>query len=82
MPRGGCEDGGLATIRRPLDVTPQVGDDRRGAGPPQHRRLGIRTHKGPDDVPALEQQGHDSAPEPPMGTGDEHNHEPSSASKP
>jgi hypothetical protein len=33
VPRGGCEDGGLATIRRPLDVTLQVGDDCRGARP-------------------------------------------------
>lgn len=28
-------------VDEPLDVTPQVGDDRRGAGPAQHRRLGI-----------------------------------------
>ena len=47
VPRGGSEDGGRATIRRPLDVTPQVGDDRRGAGPAQHRRPGI-----PDQIGA------------------------------
>ena len=46
MPRDGSEDGGLATIRRPLDVTPQGGDDRRGAGPAQNRRLGIRDQIG------------------------------------
>jgi hypothetical protein len=34
VPRGGCEDGGLATIRRPLDVTPQIGDD---PAPPARR---------------------------------------------
>jgi len=38
-PRGGSEDRGLTTIRRPLDVTPQVGDDRRGVGPAQLARF-------------------------------------------
>ena len=51
--------------------------DRIQGNPPTgvHRMQGeLGPDEGADLVPAIEQQGDDSAPEPPVGTSDEHDH--------
>ena len=70
----GCEDGGVAAVRGPLDVAAQVGDDGVGARVAERRRLLLGADEGPHVVPATEQEGHDTAPQPPVGTGDEYDH--------
>ena len=74
VPRAGREDGGVAAVRGPLDVAAQIGDDGVGAGVAQRSRLRVGADEGADGVPASEQESHDAAPEPPVGTGDEHDH--------
>jgi hypothetical protein len=74
MPGSRREDRGVAALGRPLHIAGQVGEERLRPHVFERVRLRFCAHQSPDDMSAAEQQVHDQAAKPSVGTRDKDDH--------